>query len=86
MDKEANELLTLVSMADKFARGMKQKLIDKYEEGYRGWDDPKYKEGMEESLKEHVGRLINGDRYQAVDIANLAMFLAFLLAAEQDGE
>lgn len=60
---------------DAFAESMRAKLVTKDTEGRSGWDDPANWLGMAAALLEHVNRLIEGDRAQAVDVANFAMFL-----------
>ena len=54
---------------------MKNKLIEKADRGWRDWDNPEFQEKIEQDLLFHVMQLIKGDRRQAVDVANLAMFL-----------
>ena len=60
---------------DRFAQRMKRKLDRKAGEGYHGWDTGCLDMELEDSLQHHCTKLIRGDRRQAVDIANLAMFL-----------
>ena len=69
---ERHKLLDLVQ---EFATAMTSKLLYKHEQGYRGWDDPKQIPYLEKKLVTHVGRLLDGDLYQAVDIANIAAFI-----------
>lgn len=64
----------LPTPAERQAEGMKAKLAAKAGAGWRGWDDPKYRNVIGEKLKDHVSRLLDGQP-QAVDVANLAMFL-----------
>lgn len=59
---------------DSFALAMKQKLSVKAAEGFYGWDDPLYKDIIEQKLYKHVERQRSGG-HQLIDIANLAMML-----------
>lgn len=57
---------------DQFAEAMKEKMEEKYYEGYTGWDDITGVEGViVQKLKDHTRRG-NG---QWVDVANFAMML-----------
>ena len=74
--RESEELSRLVA---EFGEAMRQKLWRKFREGYRGWDDDSDREHVIENLrtklKDHVRRYEAGDRWQLVDIANLAAML-----------
>lgn len=52
-----------------FGKEMVRKLRQKMWEGRGGWDDPKIREFLKASLKEHIEK---GDM---VDVANIAMFI-----------
>jgi len=73
MNKD-KEIKSLSKLVDLFAQAMKEKLIEKVEEDYYGWEDendvPEWY--LKEGLLEHVKK---GPIGQEVDIANLAMFL-----------
>ena len=58
-----------------FSRKMMNKLWDKAEDGYVGWDDIAYLAPIMKRLESHVQRLLSGDYEQCVDIANLAMMI-----------
>lgn len=74
------EIQKLNDAVDKFAAEMKEKLAQKAEEGWTGWDN----EGESVKVRMDIGlrcvdasqRLFKGDASQAVDAANLAMMLA----------
>lgn len=71
-----DEIKNLYSAVNIFSLAMKAKLRRKAREGFRGWSDTEFKEMIEQKLKEHVERQLNGEG-QEVDIANLAMMLHF---------
>lgn len=58
-----------------FAFRAAEKLREKERVGYRGWDDPGMVSTLETMLREHVDALLGPDPAQAVDVANVAMFL-----------
>lgn len=66
---DVEETLALYTTVARFNQVMKHKLLKKYGEGKRGWDDPAILDFLKKSLAEHVGK---GDM---VDVANLAMFI-----------
>ena len=69
-----HEKARLISCVDDFAKAMKVKLMKQAELGWVGWDDDRCCGNIESALMVHVGRLMQGQP-QAVDVANLAMFL-----------
>ena len=71
------DILKLTTRVDEFSGAMIQKLTKKCRQGWFGWDDPSYRSVIVEKLECHVDRLKN-DYTQAVDVANLAMFLFFM--------
>lgn len=75
------EVQKLEEMVDSFAREMKQKLISKVYDGYRGWDELANKRILEKKLMQHIMLLIKGYD-QHVDVANLAAFLWYLKQKE----
>ena len=64
----------LFALKDYFSDEMHKKLIQKYHEGYTGWDNYKLKSFLLESLEKHVERA-KEDPNQWVDVANLAAML-----------
>ena len=70
-----SELVDLAKTTQAFAAKMYEKLADKAEQGYMQWDDPLYMREIEAKLMDHAQRLVDGDGSQAMDVANLAMFL-----------
>ena len=54
---------------------MKQKLAQKVDEGYSGWDDPECYDYIAESLLKLSAATFAGFDNQAVDAANLAMMI-----------
>lgn len=65
-----DEQLALLTAVDFFIEKMYEKLMAKYDEGYRGWLDPKNAESFAARLSENL------DRKDWVDVACFAMFLA----------
>lgn len=68
------EISKLNEAVDSFAEAMKAKLAVKAAEGFRGWD----RAGFESLICSKLltkANLVEFDRKQAVDIANLAMML-----------
>jgi len=70
-----SELVNLAKTTQAFAAKMFEKLADKAEQGYTQWDDPSYAREIEAKLLDRAQQLADGDNSQAVDVANLAMFL-----------
>jgi hypothetical protein len=64
----------LIACVDEFAAKMKEKLIQKAEAGWSGWDCDNTAGKLEEALILHAAKLLQGQP-QAIDVANLAMFL-----------
>lgn len=74
---ERDDLSMLVAL---FGEAMRQKLRQKFEQGYRYWNDTTYShmvEDLQDKLHSHVERYKKGDPKQLVDIANLAAMLWF---------
>lgn len=79
----------LVTAVNQFAKVMKEKLLTKAAEGWRGWDCDGYQGLFLQKLHEHELQLQRGDMTQAVDVANFAMMLWALdqeFAASDGGE
>jgi len=70
-----HELVTLAQTTQQFAAKMFYKLASKAEDGWTGWDDAECRAFIEAKLQARVVRLLEGDTSQAIDVANLAMFL-----------
>lgn len=66
---ELEETIALYTVVSRFNQIQKHKLLRKYAEGKRGWDDPSLLQPLKDSLAEHVRK---GDM---VDVANIAMFI-----------
>ena len=88
----------LFKAVDEFAGLMKEKLDEKRRGGLRGWDDSSYEQGLRKKLAYHCMDVLMGDPYhhmpghqesyvaaQAIDVANLAMFLYFLNKKAEPG-
>jgi len=58
-----------------FASAVKQKVMHKAEQGYYGWNDPKFMMEIKKQLLFDANRMFQGDNNQYVDIAAAAMFL-----------
>lgn len=70
-----SELHALWQATHKFSVAMMTKLAAKALEEAEGWDLPDNRRGIANQLLEHAYRLVDGQPEQAVDVANLAMFL-----------
>jgi len=76
-EKPPSERDRLISAVDQFAAKMKMKLLEKFDQGWEGWDH----DGLgwlldcKDKLIWHVIAYERGDAKQLVDIANFAMFL-----------
>ncbi len=66
---DIEETIALYTAVFRFGQVMKHKLLKKYGEGRRGWDDPACLGWLKKSIVDHVSK---GDM---VDVANLAMFI-----------
>ncbi len=64
--------------ADAFAARMKAKLRRKHREGFSGWECPAFQHEIRLKLLSHIVQLLAGDTKQAIDVANLAMFLEIM--------
>ena len=69
-DVEYNNATKSIRMlANSFSKEMKEKMLQKFNEGRRGWDDPAWTvEDVKKALIDHIEK---GD---PVDIANFAAF------------
>jgi len=73
-----SEKQKLIDAVDWFAAQMKEKLTAKSNDGFSGWDDPKWLGSVcPHIMLNHAKQLYCGDLDQAVDVANLAMFIAY---------
>ena len=75
---KTTEAQRLEQAVDWFAKKMKRKVLGKEKACWYGWDDKGYIPLLRKELLRHVEELIVGDTSQAVDVANLAMFLAYI--------
>jgi len=69
MAKKERAIQNLYNIVDEFSKEMKAKLLQKYKEGYRGYDAPKNIVTMQCRLRKNF----RDEDY--IDVANLAMFL-----------
>lgn len=67
------ELSALIDLVDRFSKDMRSKLIEKYMEGYTGWDNPDELEFLKDSLVSHTEK--GFDSENMVDVANLAAMI-----------
>ena len=61
-----------------FSDKMLNKLHSQADKGWNGWDDKQFRNNIIGRLELATRRLINGDKEQAIDVANLAMFLHYM--------
>ena len=74
--EEPREVSMLKKAVNKFAKKMKTKLIKKYKEGYRGWNNKKNITEIKSDLIIHVGYIrAENDFRRGLAVANLAMLL-----------
>ncbi len=73
----------LRSAVRKFSEAMQDKLLSKEKAGWYGWDESRFSRSLKKRLPKHVDKLIAGDTQQAIDVANIAMFL---WAMERDND
>ena len=69
---EHNKLCDLVT---DFSDRMREKLLEKLDEGWEGWDDADAKMEFEDRLIAHVVSAMRGEEGEWVDVANFAAFL-----------
>jgi len=79
-----HEIVRLNEAVDAFAHDMKVKLAKKATEGWRGWDC-EVNDSIIVSRLITKSNLVEFDRAQAVDIANLAMMLWYLQQPKEGG-
>ncbi|MBW1779348.1 MAG: hypothetical protein JRL30_01290 [Deltaproteobacteria bacterium] len=70
-----DERVKLTRAMEAFWSEMERKLLRKGRDGWSGWDDPSRKQVLEQALLDHSADTARGCPDQAVDTANLAMFL-----------
>ena len=78
------ELSALNKAVDDFSKAMKEKLAEKAAEGWHGWNVNGYSSIISAKLL-HKANLVEYDRKQAVDVANLAMMLWHQDKSSNDG-
>jgi hypothetical protein len=69
----------LEDAVDWFAKLMKEKLIEEYEDGRKGWDDPKFVDSGKPlvAILEHIKKAKAGFPKQLINVANYAMIMAY---------
>jgi hypothetical protein len=65
----ANEQERIVQAIFEFSGEMEDKMLQKFDDGLRGWDDKLCADIIEKKLKENL------ERADYIDVANLAMML-----------
>jgi hypothetical protein len=65
------EINALNALVDEFAAAMKDRLMVKVWQGWRGWDDPQFEDQLCARLAHEAAK----DDPDHVDVANLAAFL-----------
>lgn len=87
MDYENREQREALERAvDEFADAMKERLLEKREQGYTGWDDPEVAAELHGRIWNATGGILERRRREIrenelihdrkeIDLANLAMFL-----------
>jgi len=77
MEKVDDERERLTHAVDEFAAEMKARLLEKHEEGYRGWNEAYPSDAIAVEINRDSVALIKNhkNRKAAVDIANRAMML-----------
>jgi len=78
-DELRREKDRLSIVVDRFAEEMKEKLYEKAEEGFRGWDecspgDDELDEIMKKLVRHTIAIAFDGED-EAIDVANLAMMI-----------
>ena len=71
-DALEEDIEKIYKVIDQFAAAMKEKMEEKYWEGYAGWDDIK---GVEKVITDRLIEHARRGKGQEVDIANFAMML-----------
>ena len=75
----------LSDAVDWFAEQMKEKLIRKSTNGWRGWREESYiKRKNLRQIESHAQRILEHGDPQEVDLANLCMFRAFFRHTRED--
>lgn len=84
-NKDLADLTKLRRTVQLFSSGMKQKLMNKHFQGFRGWDSMSLKE-VTDALVSHIMNLERDYRPEdMIDIANFAMFMWHKLKEAKDG-
>lgn len=72
----ASDVMKLFCCVDAFAAAMKTKLLQKAEEGYKGWDTYGDWHNIEVSLMKHIDMMVKySQANEEIDIANLVMMI-----------
>ncbi len=75
MSASAADISGLARTTMEFTSKMFAKQVSKAESGWFGWNDKEFMTTIEGKMMAHCQRLLEGDARQAVDVANLAMFI-----------
>lgn len=75
-EERTAELVKIRAGVQRFAEEMSQRLIEKLDQGWRGWDDPENAEEIYQAMLAH-GAGVPMAVGQEIAIANFAMFLWF---------
>jgi len=68
------ETQALINLTEKAVVKMQDKLLQKRDEGYHGWDDSRIRDDLINSLIAHIERA-KSDPNQWLDVANLAIMV-----------
>ena len=72
-EKSGSESIALIALVNDFAYQMKNRLLEKLEEGYSGWDsDEAWR--IEDIRDRVIDRMLDDPDLSPIDIANYAMF------------
>jgi len=80
------EELDLCHNVDRFAIAMKEKLIRKAREGFRGWNHGHNKIRLRQHFKDHLYRYLTGDDARPIMLIDIANFAFFLWYHSKDDE
>ncbi|MFA6281251.1 MAG: hypothetical protein WCY05_01950 [Candidatus Omnitrophota bacterium] len=71
-EKEYDDKMNIIRANKKFAKAMLTRMLAKYDEGLRGWDNPDNRSEISFRIEQDVWKNTTA---KAVDIANRAMML-----------
>jgi len=78
------DVADLNDAVDQFAQAIKEKLTLRYDEGSRGWNDPKSLRWFKEKTVTNAKKINDENLPEEVDLANYAMFCWYLRKKERD--